>query len=335
MVFHEGIIEEMSNSSLQQQTRERAEAETVVPPQDEPTPVEGLGANTGVHPVKRELSRPEIAEVGEVGDDDESSGPPSEEDEFFARGDSSFPPAAMDTEPEHSESELPPPPSPQLLERRARLRRVVGVVVGAATMLTGLVGAKALAGHPDKVAISDSSLSVPNHVVPSIALGASTESAPALANTIEAKEKPTVAAAAEIAPASSPPAEPAAGATPTGSGENSKASDDKAASAAAAARRLPIIDVEIPTAPDPATDEQWQSAARNLSSQDFKAADQAFAELGKRTDPATREAARLARAVWWTANGKQGAVRPVLADLAENATTPSVKQHARELLRTN
>jgi hypothetical protein len=47
------------------------------------------------------------------------------------------------------------------------------------------------------------------------------------------------------------------------------------------------------------------------------------------------ETARLARAVWWIANGKQAEVRPVIADLAANATTPSVQRHARELLLAN
>ncbi len=65
---------------------------------------------------------------------------------------------------------------------------------------------------------------------------------------------------------------------------------------------------------------------------DFKAADEVFAELGRSTDVATRETARLARAVWWMNNGKRAEVKPVVADLAAKATTPSVQKHARELL---
>jgi hypothetical protein len=72
-----------------------------------------------------------------------------------------------------------------------------------------------------------------------------------------------------------------------------------------------------------------------LSARDFRGADNVFAELGRRDDTATREAARLARAAWWIANGKHAEVRPVLADLAAKATTPSVQRQARELLRTN
>ena len=95
---------------------------------------------------------------------------------------------------------------------------------------------------------------------------------------------------------------------------------------------LPVIDIEIPASTDPTVDQQWASAAKNLSSKDFKGADTAFAELGKRPDPATRETARLARAAWWTANGRQNEVKPVIADLAANATTPSVRQQAHDLL---
>jgi hypothetical protein len=119
-------------------------------------------------------------------------------------------------------------------------------------------------------------------------------------------------------------------------GEGKPSAETAAAQpAGSTTRRLPVIDIEIPISADPATDKQWESAAKNLASQDFKGADSAFAELGKRGDPATREVARLARALWWTANGRQSEVKPVITDLAANATTPSVRQHARELLRTN
>jgi DNA-binding response OmpR family regulator len=97
------------------------------------------------------------------------------------------------------------------------------------------------------------------------------------------------------------------------------------------ARRLPLVDVEIPTAPDAASAQLWEAAAKRLSDRDFKGADEALAELGKKADRPTRESARLARAIWWINNGKQTEVRPVIADLANNATTPSVRQRAREL----
>jgi DNA-binding response OmpR family regulator len=95
--------------------------------------------------------------------------------------------------------------------------------------------------------------------------------------------------------------------------------------------RLPLVDVEIPASPDPATTKLWEAAAKRLGERDFKGADAVLAELGKKADRTTRESARLARAIWWINNGKQTEVRPVIADLANNATTPSVRQRAREL----
>jgi DNA-binding response OmpR family regulator len=95
--------------------------------------------------------------------------------------------------------------------------------------------------------------------------------------------------------------------------------------------RLPLVDVEIPASPDPATTKLWEAAAKRLGDRDFKGADAVLAELGKKADRTTRESARLARAIWWINNGKQTEVRPVIADLANNAATPSVRQRAREL----
>jgi hypothetical protein len=134
-----------------------------------------------------------------------------------------------------------------------------------------------------------------NRVVPSIALAAPQETTP-------------VAPPAEVAlPAPSPAPE----------------------------HRLPVIDVEMPDSPDEATDRAWEKAAKSLSAQDFNGADKAFAELGRSADIATRETARLARAVWWISNGKEAAVRPVITDLAAHATTPYVQHRATELSRTN
>ena len=100
-----------------------------------------------------------------------------------------------------------------------------------------------------------------------------------------------------------------------------------------AARRLPVVDVEIPAPPDPATEQAWEWASQGLTANDFKVADKAFAELAKRNDPLTRESARLARSIWWITNGREAEVQPVIADLAANATTPSVRRRARELLK--
>jgi DNA-binding response OmpR family regulator len=97
------------------------------------------------------------------------------------------------------------------------------------------------------------------------------------------------------------------------------------------AKRLPLVDVEIPASPDAATTQLWEAAAKRLNDRDFKGADAALAELGKKADRVTRESARLARAIWWINNGRQTEVRPVIADLANNATSVSVRQRAREL----
>jgi CheY-like chemotaxis protein len=117
----------------------------------------------------------------------------------------------------------------------------------------------------------------------------------------------------------------------------SVAASPPAASAAPAeppaARRLPVVDVEIPPAPDTATEQAWEWAVQGLTANDFKVADKAFAELGKRTDPLTRESARLARSLWWIQNAKEAEVQPVIADLAANATNLSIRRRARELLK--
>jgi hypothetical protein len=136
----------------------------------------------------------------------------------------------------------------------------------------------------------------------------------------------------------SAPAVPTTGAATTGAPNVAAASAvaklaEEAVPAAPAARRLPVVDLEIPSAPDPATEQAWQRAAQGLASDDFKAADQAFADLGRRPDVPTRETARLARSIWWTNHGKQADVQPVIEDLAANATTPAIRRRARELSR--
>jgi hypothetical protein len=227
------------------------------------------------------------------------------EDDFFARGDEieSCPPASVDTPHVEAEEVVHRPIiSPRVIARRARMRRIVAGGIGTAAVLTLLVVARAWVGRASPTPVGDSALSVPNRVVPSIAITAPQEPA-----------APPVAAAA--APEKAEPLDPAP--------------------APNAHRRLPVVDIETPSAPDDATDRTWEKAAKSLSSQDFTGADKAFAELGRSEDVATREAARLARAVWWMSHGKEAEVRPVLADLAAHATTPYVQNRARELSRTN
>ena len=322
----------MSKGSLQQPSTPRDRTPPAAPRPKQPAKADANG-NGAKASVPRDAQPAASVENGE-----EYGIVPSEsaEEDFFARGEvnSSFPPAAFDVIEAELEEDLPEavPLTPAQLERRARLRRIVGGVVGAAAVLTAVVGAKALAAPPTKVTASDGSLNVPHHVVPSIALAAQEEPR-------SAKKADEHAAASD--PAAAPPVDPSTvaqnPAVPEGAAENANQGETAAnqASPAPTARRLPVIDVEIPAVSDPAIDQQWESAAKNLTSKDFKGADSSFAELAKRTDPATREAARLARAVWWTANGRQNEVKPVIADLAANATTPSVRAHARDLLRTS
>lgn len=235
---------------------------------------------------------------------------PHLEDEFFARGDDigTLRPAALDT-PEIELFETVRRISPRVLARRARLRRVVAGIVGTAAALTiMIVGAKAWTARKPAVSASGDSLQVQSRVVPSIAVEAAEDTTPAVAATAEPS---AVANTDQSDPPEAPPAE------------------------AQAHHRLPVVDIEIPAPPDVATDRAWETAAQSLSAQDFRGADKAFAELGRRTDPATRETARLARAIWWRANGKQAEVRPVIADLAANAITPAVQRYARDLLLAN
>jgi hypothetical protein len=124
-----------------------------------------------------------------------------------------------------------------------------------------------------------------------------------------------------------PTAKPAMSAAPLPTAESTEVPPPSAL------RRLPMIDLEIPPSPDAATEQSWEWATQGLAANDFKVADKAFAELAKRSDPATRETARLARALWWINNGKQAEVQAVVADLAANAATPSVRRRAGELLK--
>jgi hypothetical protein len=76
----------------------------------------------------------------------------------------------------------------------------------------------------------------------------------------------------------------------------------------------------------------WARAAAALREDDFDAADRAFDELGHSVDPATRDAARLARAQLWISRGREAAVQPVLEQLARDGATPLVRQRAAEFL---
>jgi hypothetical protein len=83
---------------------------------------------------------------------------------------------------------------------------------------------------------------------------------------------------------------------------------------------------------NPGSVRAWARAAVALREDDFDAADRAFDELGRSSDPATRDAARLARAQLWISRGREAAVRPVLEQLAQSGATPLVRQRAAEFL---
>jgi hypothetical protein len=76
----------------------------------------------------------------------------------------------------------------------------------------------------------------------------------------------------------------------------------------------------------------WVRAADAQRRDDFSAADSAYSELCDAKDPATRDAARLARAQLWMAHGRGAEVRSVLVDLAARGATQLVRQTARECL---
>ncbi len=228
------------------------------------------------------------------------------EDDFFAKGEefgsvrpSTYEPAEVEVEVDEAARRKS---QPHVVARRARMRRFVAGVVGAAALLTVLIGAKALVARTVVPPANDSSLTVSSRIVPSIALNEPQKT------DEPAKDRPDTLAA-----------------------EPARASESRAPDVAEP-RKLPVIDVEIPETTEAATIHAWDTAASRLSSGDFKAADDVFADLGRSSDVATRETARLARAVWWMNNGKRAEVRPVVADLAAKATTPSVQKRARELL---
>jgi len=76
----------------------------------------------------------------------------------------------------------------------------------------------------------------------------------------------------------------------------------------------------------------WERAAAALREDDFEGADRAFDELAHSGNPATRDAARLARVQLWMSRGREREVRSVLEQLAQTGATPLVRRRATELL---
>jgi len=83
--------------------------------------------------------------------------------------------------------------------------------------------------------------------------------------------------------------------------------------------------------PPPTTDETaqaWAAAADAMRAADYPRAEAAFAELTRSRDAHTRDAARLARAQVWVAQGRLTEARPELEDLAANGATAALQGRA-------
>jgi len=94
-----------------------------------------------------------------------------------------------------------------------------------------------------------------------------------------------------------------------------------------------------PAAPDEETepahmapDGPWGRVARALSAGDWQRADAALISLASAADPATRDAADLARAELWIAHGRGGAFRANVERLASAGYTPLIRKRAAKLL---
>jgi hypothetical protein len=86
------------------------------------------------------------------------------------------------------------------------------------------------------------------------------------------------------------------------------------------------------SAPTPASDGPWVRVAEALSERDWTAADRALNELSANGDPATRDAADLARAELLIARGEAGSLRPLVERLARSGATGLVRTRAAALL---
>src|SRR5262249_29664095 len=72
----------------------------------------------------------------------------------------------------------------------------------------------------------------------------------------------------------------------------------------------------------------WARVARALSASDWIRADEALAELSATSDPATRDAAELARAELWIAHGRGAALRTSVERLSAFGATPLIRRRA-------
>jgi hypothetical protein len=127
------------------------------------------------------------------------------------------------------------------------------------------------------------------------------------------------------------PAEPTSSGIAFADPDKRPATETPSRGAPAASHETPLA-TSLGATERPKFERAWQRAVEALRRDDFTAADQAFDELRRSPDGATRDAARLARAQLWIAHGWGTAVRPVLEDLAASGATALVRQRAAEFL---
>jgi hypothetical protein len=147
------------------------------------------------------------------------------EDAFFARGDenSSYPPSSVDTADVEVDEATERRRRPEVIERRARMRRVVSWIVGAAAVLTTLVSVKALLTR-SKPHVIDTAMSSTHQSVASIAMPdeSAAPPSPSPAEALAASSPTPAPSPDPLAAAPSPTSDPAA--SPTACSSSSAAS---------------------------------------------------------------------------------------------------------------
>jgi hypothetical protein len=151
------------------------------------------------------------------------------EEAFFAHGDeASVPPSAIDLHEHEVATEEPRRPiTPELLARRARLRRVVAGIVGAAAFMSTLVAGRLLFAPRRGDSMADTGPNLAHRIFPSVDVAATVAEspekiAPAAAPVPEPAEPPKTATpvaeptepAKAVAPENALPSEPAVVAEP-------------------------------------------------------------------------------------------------------------------------
>lgn len=154
--------------------------------------------------------------------------------------------------------------------------------------------------------------------------------APAAAVDVRAQEDAPGAVAA-YPPVEAPQAEarPGAAVPPRA---RSAAPSEHAEALAKEPEPAPAPSEEMAEAPPGPADGPWARVARALSASDWQRADAALVELMNTADPATRDAAELARAELFIAHGRGGAFRPSVERLAQSGYSPLIRKRATRLL---